>query len=147
MSGYIREAFVAFCGAFIHDMARQHDGRCDDHGKWAARRKLPEHRNRFLVAGIAEEEFPVISEIVSGHSQPGDIELEKANIPLAILKDADALDRIRLGARGLNPEFLRFEQSHSLIVPAERLYEETRYVASIKLGLCISMISRELSAG
>ena len=144
MTGFKRESFLAFCGAFIHDMSRQHDDRCYEHGKWAAQFKLPEHRDRFLESGIIEDELPVIVDIVTAHSQPGDIQSEKKNISLAILKDADALDRIRLGAHGLNPQFLRLEHSHLLIESAERLYMETRYTNTTKLSKYISLISREL---
>ncbi len=125
VTGHHRESLLAFCGAFIHDMARQHDGRCEHHGQWAVERKLHLHRNRFLKAGIAEEEFLIIAEIVAAHSQPGDVHIEKKNLPLAILKDADALDRIRLGEGNLKPEFLRLTQSHALIEPARRFYAIT----------------------
>ncbi|KAF0179409.1 MAG: hypothetical protein FD164_2045 [Nitrospirae bacterium] len=121
-SGYHRESLIAFCGAFIHDMARQNDGRCEYHGQWAAERKLHQHSKRFFSEGITDGEVSVIAEIVTGHSLPGDVQVEKKNIPLAILKDADALDRIRLGEGNLKPEFLRLSQSGSFIGYAQALY-------------------------
>ncbi|HSW62825.1 MAG TPA: hypothetical protein VLH56_05910 [Dissulfurispiraceae bacterium] len=48
--------------------------------------------------------------------------METRNIPLAILKDADALDRIRLGEGNLKPEFLRLSVSAELIGYARELY-------------------------
>ena len=40
-------------------------------------------------------------------------------------KDADALDRYRLGPWGLAPKFLRSEQSRSLMPFAQQLVNET----------------------
>ena len=40
--------------AFIHDMARKHDGYCTEHGGWAAERKLPEFKELFFEIGISK---------------------------------------------------------------------------------------------
>ena len=42
-----------------------------------------------------------------------------------IFKDSDALDRWRLGSRGLDPRFLRTEQSKAMIDYARRIVKET----------------------
>jgi len=43
----------------------------------------------------------------------------------AIFKDADALDRYRLGSFGLNPKFLRTNEAHSMTDYAENLVKRT----------------------
>jgi hypothetical protein len=44
---------------------------------------------------------------------------------MALLKDADGLDRVRLG--DLRPEWLRHDEARAMVVFAQRLYEETNY--------------------
>jgi len=46
----------------------------------------------------------------------------------AILKDSDALDRIRLGDGNLDTSFLRFRESVGMIDFARQLYFSSRYV-------------------
>jgi hypothetical protein len=47
---------------------------------------------------------------------------------VALLKDADALDRIRISKNCLDPDYLRFPESHTLISFAEELYYETDHL-------------------
>jgi hypothetical protein len=117
------QARLAFMAAFIHDMSRRHDGFCSAHGAWAAESKLPLFRKLFREAGAGEDEIKLIYSAVYNHSLP--VELvpnDPAAEITALLKDADALDRIRLGEDNLRPEYFRFRESHSLIEPARTLY-------------------------
>jgi hypothetical protein len=126
LAGLNHEMLLAFCGAFIHDMARKHDGYCTMHGTWAARKKLPEFADAFVKQGVKKEDIKTIALAVSNHSQHE--ELEKSHrdyLTVALLKDADALDRIRICKNCLNPEYLRFPESHQLIAFAENLYFQT----------------------
>lgn len=113
----------AVAAAFIHDMAREHDGYCTNHGRWAAERVFPLHEKLFRSLGVDPKHFENIKAAVSNHSLPHD--LEKSNpayITSAILKDADALDRIRLSESNLDVSFLRFPESWELIPFARELY-------------------------
>jgi len=121
-----RETRLALCSAYIHDMARKHDGCCHMHGTWAAENKLPLFKHLFLSAGVARKDFDEITVSVSNHSLPEELpEDHRAYMTTAILKDADALDRIRLGETNLDMKFLRFNESRKLIAFSRELYRRT----------------------
>ncbi len=115
----------AWAAAYLHDIGRRHNGRCRNHGKYALDKlsTLP-HVTSFLVeGGVAEEDWEGISVAVENHCRE---EIPKTHphwTLTAILKDADGLDRVRLG--DLNPRYLRFPQSQKLIAFAQDLYDET----------------------
>ncbi len=119
----IRETKLAFYAAFIHDMARKDDGYCIEHGLWAAKQKLPQFRDLFFSIGLQEKDLQEIKMAVINHSEKLDI---PQNNPFykttAILKDADALDRIRIAENNLNVDYLRFKESIQLIPFAKELY-------------------------
>lgn len=120
------EILLAFCGAYIHDMARKHDGYCTRHGSWAARKKLPEFSETFRQLGVDDNGLKTIALAVSNHSLHEEIERSHRDyLTVALLKDADALDRIRICKNCLDPEYLRIPESHQLISFAEKLYYET----------------------
>ncbi len=126
-AGLKREVILALCAAFIHDLARKHDGYCDQHRFWATQNKLPEFIDFFTNIGIADSEIEMIRVAVKNHSElqelsPGD----KAYKVTALLKDADALDRVRLGDENLNTDFLRFPESSGLLPFAKNIYFKTR---------------------
>ncbi len=104
-----RETRLAQCAAFIHDMARRHDGTCRQHGAWAAEEKVPIFKDLFYSIGVSPNDIPEIKSAVVNHSDPSDLSKGDPHyLTTAILKDADALDRIRLGNDNLDIEFLRF---------------------------------------
>ena len=126
ITGREKDARNAFFAAYIHDMARKHDGYCTKHGADAAHFKLPDYAVKFIKNGATQDDLPVIGKAVSLHSTG--LELPSNDInwhTVAILKDADALDRIRLGQHDLNPSFLRYKETHSCINFGERLYNAT----------------------
>lgn len=55
---------------------------------------------------------------------PKDADADAATI-YRIFKDADGLDRIRLGSNGLNPRFLRFQYAHDALPLARELLAES----------------------
>jgi HD superfamily phosphodiesterase len=117
------QAKLASMAAFIHDMARTHDGYCTGHGALAAEQKLPLFRNLFKQAGARKDDISLIFTAVWNHSLPSELAGENpAAIITAILKDADALDRVRLGEDNLRTEYLRFSESLVLIEQAKRLF-------------------------
>lgn len=119
-----RETKLALCCAFIHDMARKHDGKCFQHGAWASEHKFPQFFPLFKSLGIAESDQEEIKTAVTWHSLSVEIDADNPfRKTVALLKDADALDRIRLG--DLNKERLRFPETVGLVDYAEKLYRET----------------------
>lgn len=124
--GFEREKKLAFCAAFIHDMSRKHDGFCQHHGLWAAEEKLPIFKEFFFLQGINAYEIEEIGAAAKNHSEG--YELPKSDPfwkTTALLKDADALDRIRLGEENLKTEFLRFPISENFISYANILFFTT----------------------
>jgi len=128
-AGLNRDIKLAFCAAFIHDLARKHDKYCDQHGFWATQNKLLDFKHFFLDMGLTESEINMIGIAVKNHSELAELQTEnKAYKITALLKDADALDRVRLGDENLNTDFLRFPESVKLIPFAKKLYFKTRNV-------------------
>jgi hypothetical protein len=85
--------------------------------------RLPEVRaeTRALDLGL-------VAELCRWHETPDD-EIERLSLELVILKDADALDRCRLG--DLDPERLRLSRARRLVGPAERLERLSRNYGSV----------------
>jgi hypothetical protein len=72
---------------------------------------------------LREADLPAVYAAVSRHSngegKPGEPHLGL----IELLKDADGLDRVRLG--DLDPRYLRIPQARSMVQFAEQLFEET----------------------
>lgn len=120
---YEHETKLAFFAAFIHDMSRLHDGKCSEHGQHAADDKLPLFLPLFRNNGMKDEDIPYIYSAVTNHSMPSEISKDHPHyIVTAILKDADALDRIRINPDDLKLKYLRFEETMSLIPFAGELF-------------------------
>ena len=123
IAGLNNEIKLAFCAAFIHDMARKHDSYCTGHGVWAAKSKFPLFSKFFIETGVNNEGLRTIKLAVSNHSIRHEIRKDHPfSATVALLKDADALDRIRIGENNLKPEYLRFPVSLTLIDFAKELY-------------------------
>lgn len=119
-----KAGLLAFCGAFIHDMARKHDGKCSKHGPDSAAFKLPAFSELFSGYGVTPLAMNYIREAVIQHSYNETLtKADEGYFVMAILKDADGLDRCRL--HDLNPSFLRLEPSHDLIAQAKRNFDIT----------------------
>ncbi len=117
------EARLAFFAAFLHDLSRKHDGRCTEHGEWASDTKLPLYREQFIRLGASSGDIEKIRTAVFYHSLPAELSPESdAWTVTAILKDADALDRIRLGEYNLDTRYLRFAVTKSRVEFARALY-------------------------
>jgi HD superfamily phosphodiesterase len=127
LAGLNHEIKLAFCAAFIHDMARKHDGYCIEHGVWSTKSKFPLFSKLFLETGVDSEGLKAIKLAVSNHSIRHEIRKDHPfSTTVALLKDADALDRIRIGENNLKPEYLRFPVSLTLIDFAKELYHRTK---------------------
>ena len=126
-TGMSEEAVRLWAAVYLHDLARTHDGVCHEHGRNAVLRldQLPEVRGLFARAGVQETDYPAIHTAVTQHSIPSELEATHRHYPLtALLKDADGLDRVRLG--DLDPAYLRFPETHTLVPFAEELYAQTQ---------------------
>ena len=124
-----RDIQLALCAAFIHDFARKHDGYCDQHGQWAAQNKLPEFIPVFKTMGIKKDEVKIIGIAIKNHSEQEELATDHfAYKATALLKDADALDRVRLNENNLDKRFLRFPESIRLVTFAKQLYFDTRNI-------------------
>lgn len=124
-----QESLSAFCAAYIHDLSREHDGYCTQHGAWSAEKKLPVYTPFFQSLGLNEGHLEVIRVAVTKHSEPDELDPDHpAYLVTAMLKDADALDRIRLGANRLDVSYLRFRESHLLLPLARKLVNKSTQI-------------------
>jgi hypothetical protein len=130
ISGYSQHFVPFWAAAYIHDLSRRKDGKCHKHGKWAADEQFEKYLPLFRRAGLKPEQDESVKIAVQYHSLPE----EKLNAhskhweAYALLKDADALDRVRLRTPGgseiggLNPHYLRLQHASGLISHAIKLY-------------------------
>lgn len=114
-----------WAAAYIHDIGRRHDGVCAEHGRYAMEKvaTLPQVKSLLAEGGVSAEDWEGISVAVENHCRE---EIPKTHphwTLTAILKDADGLDRVRLG--DLDPSFFRFPESQGLVPFAKALYEQT----------------------
>lgn len=126
--GLREEAPRLWAATYLHDLGRVHDGRCLEHGRWAVERlgRMPELRERFAEAGVVDADYEAIEAAVVNHSLPQELPEKHPHRRLtALLKDADGLDRVRLG--DLDPGYLRFDVSRSLVGFAQALYDRTKW--------------------
>jgi hypothetical protein len=116
------------CAALWHDIGRTHDGPDYYHGGKSAGRVV----GLGLHEPLGEFERETALFVVTHHS--GSEEHAKRGVEwmpdpgsawqvFRMLKDADALDRVRLGPFNLNPSLLRLPESHERITRAWELLE------------------------
>ena len=117
-----------------HDVGREHDWEDKDHGTKSAEIISSKGNNRMYA--FSEEDKDLIKFIISNHSRSSrenEAALEalpedkkaKYKLMLSCFKDADKLDRVRLGKYdGLNPDRLELPISKQMV----RLAYETNYV-------------------
>ncbi len=121
-----RETYVTFIAAFLHDLSREHDGYCTQHGEWAVERKFPKYQLWFKHLGLSKDEVEAMKLAVINHSLEEEvIKNHKYWFIVALLKDADALDRFRISDSNLDVSYLRFEQSKKQMEFARELYIQT----------------------
>lgn len=140
-----RPKMLAFCAAFIHDLSRRHDGICLKHGPRAASEKLPLYEERFLRAGILTEEIPGIARAVAAHSQKNEVPLDDPWYKVCVLlKDADALDRLRLGSYRLDPRYFRLPLAAGLTGFAQSLLDATSTMKNSKFSDFVMIAENKL---
>jgi len=125
-TGWSEEAPRLWAAVYLHDLARTHDGRCYRHGGDAMKKfeTLPHLRELFAQGGVKADDYALIQTAVVHHSLPKELDRAHPHWRLtSLLKDADGLDRVRLG--DLDPEYLRNTQAREMIRFAEALFEAT----------------------
>lgn len=124
-TGYVEDTARLWAAVYLHDIARQHDGHCTRHGvdAWARLQTLPDVAALLVRGGVTEEDYPVIETAVTTHCR-GELPRDHPHWRLtSLLKDADGLDRVRLG--DLDPRYLRNPEAKQMVTFAETLYHRT----------------------
>lgn len=101
--------------SFVHDVGRVDDGHDLDHGRRSA-----QWMKDNLSQSMSPELLDTATYIVHWHV-PQDSEAPVMTTELKVLKDADGLDRVRIG--DLNVSYLRTDAAVGLIETAQKLYE------------------------
>lgn len=125
-TGQWHEARRLWASVFLHDIARHHDGVCYRHGADAAARLRDEPALQKWLAevGLTAHDYPAIEAAVTAHSAPKEVPKSHPHWTLiALLKDADGLDRVRLG--DLDPRYLRHAQARDMVPFAQALFDAT----------------------
>lgn len=113
-----------WASVWLHDIARIDDNDDEEHGARAVEvfRASGGIKSLFLSAGVTADDFSAICTAVEWHSLPDELPRSHPHARLThLLKDADALDRVRLG--DLDRSYLRFPESVRQIAFAESLYD------------------------
>lgn len=100
--------------ALIHDLARKHDGFCLEHGLWARQSKRPIAEKYFLGFSLEEADWEAIGSAIEAHARPDPAVKSPGGSLTALLKDADGLDRVRLGYPP-DPSYFRHPFTESLL--------------------------------
>ncbi len=120
--------------AIFHDSRRLDDGIDKGHGGRAAEyykdycreHDLPYDEQTYYITYYHDQDDSLgLSEIAKSPSLS-----ERALLLYQIFKDADALDRFRLGPDALNVNFLRTEEAHGLVDFAKYLLQKSREINS-----------------
>ena len=94
-----RRGLLAFCGAFIHDQARNNNGDDPDHGPRAALQKWDMHRVIWEKYDLSPIEQEYVRSAVSLHCSRNNCGFSVDNLVKNILHDADAFDRCRFRSK------------------------------------------------
>jgi len=129
LTGHVDEAARLWAAVYLHDIARTHDGRCPHHGAeaWARFQREPDLQTTLARGGVGEADHEAIAYAVAMHSR-GEPASDHPHYRLAaLLKDADALDRVRLN--DLKIRMLRHAAARGLVPFAQRLYDASHGLA------------------
>ena len=129
-TGLVDEGSRLWGAVYLHDLARTHDGFCEVHGMHAVMRvnESTDLQERLIAHG-AQSDDPSMLLAVMMHCLPDDHSAYggKPIWPLlSLLKDADALDRVRFG--DLEPAYLRHAATKEMVQFAQDLYTQTRRI-------------------
>jgi len=124
-TGLFEETPRLWAAVYLHDIARRDDGHCPSHGAdaWERLDSLPDVQALFERGGVQAVDYPAIQAAVAMHSQGEPKPDHPHGRLIKLLKDADGLDRVRLG--DLDPDYLRHPEARGMARFAQRLYGET----------------------
>jgi hypothetical protein len=145
-TGWWEEAPRLWAAVYLHDIARTHDGVCHRHGAdaMAKLKGVPELRDLFASGGVVDSDYAPIRTAVVHHALPRELDSGHPHWRLtSLLKDADALDRVRLG--DLDPRYLRNPQAQEMIAFAQMLFERTDDVLPTGAGYFAALWRKALS--
>lgn len=141
-------ARAVWAACYLHDLARWHEWACHLHGGAALplmdsekiRRTFKQAGLRADLGGYRECVAVAVALHCTGIDEVG---LDCTGRPdssliLQILKDADALDRVRLG--DLDRALLRFDSSDTLIPVAKHLHAKTGDWTAVDIGMVLSAL-------
>lgn len=115
-----KDVVLSLYAAMYHDIGRVDDSWDEGHGKRSAD-KLDS-----LNLPVTEEELQILKAIINGHSLSDEMfpyllleygirDVERARVLFSIIKDADAIDRTRLNYPIVGLEYLRNDESKTLV--------------------------------
>lgn len=123
-SGHRHLLPAIWAASYLHDLARMGDGRCTVHGELAVQHFLPRKLALFRAAGVKPEDLPAICTAVTLHCRDIQVPADHPHFLVwSILRDADAMDRVRLG--DFDPERLIHRRSKELSPLAPKLLAAT----------------------
>lgn len=125
------ETIILMMAAVYHDIGRIHDEYCEEHGRYSIQKLQDKKIDRLIGFTDNEQYYKLFDMLVEYHCKPdefgykfieqSDIEDKKQAIELLnIFKDADGLDRVRLG--DLDIMQLRNPESYMMQRFAENVY-------------------------
>lgn len=127
---YDRKDRELLCLASIyHDIGRENDGYDPDHGIASYDKLIKEN----LPALANHQDLEILKFLIQNHAIPDQSAYKKlshydlADVERTLMlydafKDADGLDRVRI--KDLNPEYLRTQSAHRLLLAAHQLYRQ-----------------------
>jgi len=123
---------ILVLAALYHDIGRTHNGRCTVHGEHSYKKMVKLN----LVPAMEPHELILLKYIIENHCIEDDrafknaeqfhTDRHRAIELLKLLKDADNLDRVRLG--DLDVRYLRTPYARQLVTVAEMLFQEISQV-------------------
>lgn len=123
-----QEETYQLCDAILyHDIGRTNDDVDENHGK----------ASRQIYSDDSIDNDSATGFLIQYHCIDDDVaraDLESSGIPdkdrvwllYTILKDADALDRVRFGMRAVNPKYFRNEMAHKLLPVAQSCVDQLK---------------------
>ena len=126
ITGWTEEAPRLWAAVYLHDLERRHDGVCHRHGADSMRmlERTPALREFFATGGVRESDYESILTAVVNHCLPRELDNAHEHRRLtSLLKDADGLDRVRLG--DLDPSYFRNPEAKQMVEFAQALFDET----------------------
>ena len=122
-TGYLRKGQIASVAALFHDLARSSDGDDQVHGVVAVETILPQFEEEIKAVGFSEEEIAEMKTAIKWHCLTDELpQSHPHSITTWIIKDADALDRLR--TKALDGRYLRFNQSAELTGTIRDFYKK-----------------------